>query len=598
MPKNKILLEDEIRVKAGQILGFDTANDENAIQGTGQITTLNQLGFAGYNEKPDGWDLPTNKSIPAIILETKASNIDINSTNCEEQLLKYIDIVSSKYPNVIGLLYNGNDIRIFKNKEEHCDDSHTLKSKEYYIKLFTNTKIDKEKIYSITQKINDILHFKFGMTKLQDRMILTACALVAQRYSPLFCNMKGNKWSTIRTWIHDQIKDNAEEGELYQTRKIDTLLSELKNVKVSISDNQQAIDDFIDYVCEISNLVNSDNWNGEDVMAIFFNEFNRYKSKSDAGQVFTPDHITSFMYRLIGCNSNDKILDATCGSGAFLVKAMNNMIKEVGGNDTEEAKKIKKEQLFGIELYRDVYALACANMLIHKDGRSNLAQMDSTSPEAGEWIRSKNITKVLMNPPYERKYGCMKIVTNVLDNVPKGTKCAFILPEKKLEKDNGKKLLYNHTLTTIIKMPEDLFFGVGVTTSIYVFEAGVPQILKIKENDKVVEKVQRNIATFYLEDDGLVTVKNKGRQDVHDRWQTIEDEWITKIQQLEGAEWINPLEHLSYQVPEKEFALYFEDFMKVAVDYTLFEQNISPKELGNKLANIALYGKEGENDTN
>ena len=237
-------------------------------------------------------------------------------------------------------------------------------------------------------------------------------------------------------------------------------------------------------------------------------------------------------------------------------------------------------------------------MLIYKNNTDNLNNLDALSPEAGEWIRSKNITKVLMNPPYERKYGCMKIVTNVLDNVPKGTKCAFILPEKKLEKDNGKKLLYNHTLTTIIKMPEDLFFGVGVTTSIYVFEAGVPQILKIKENDKVVEKVQRNIATFYLEDDGLVTVKNKGRQDVHDRWQTIEDEWITKIQQLEGAEWINPLEHLSYQVPEKEFALYFEDFMKVAVDYTLFEQNISPKELGNKLANIALYGKEEGNDTN
>ena len=91
MSRNKILLEDEIRVKAGQILGFDTANDENAIQGTGQITTLNQLGFAGYNEKPDGWYLPTNKSIPAIILETKASNIDI-----------------------IPIIKKTNDIRIFR----------------------------------------------------------------------------------------------------------------------------------------------------------------------------------------------------------------------------------------------------------------------------------------------------------------------------------------------------------------------------------------------------------------------------------------------------------------------------------------------------
>ena len=41
---------------------------------------------------------------------------------------------------------------------------------------------------------------------------------------------------------------------------------------------------------------------------------------------FTPDHITSFMYRLIDVDQNDRILDAACGSGAFLVKSMCNMI--------------------------------------------------------------------------------------------------------------------------------------------------------------------------------------------------------------------------------------------------------------------------------
>ncbi len=46
-------------------------------------------------------------------------------------------------------------------------------------------------------------------------------------------------------------------------------------------------------------LVNSDYWYDENVMAIFFNEFNRYRGKADAGQVFTPDPVTSFMYRLI-----------------------------------------------------------------------------------------------------------------------------------------------------------------------------------------------------------------------------------------------------------------------------------------------------------
>ena len=73
--------------------------------------------------------------------------------------------------------------------------------------------------------------------------------------------------------------------------------------------NQEAIDNFIKWVSEISDCVNSDYWNGEDVMGIFFNEFNRYKKKSESGQVFTPDRITSFMYRLIDIDQNDRILE-------------------------------------------------------------------------------------------------------------------------------------------------------------------------------------------------------------------------------------------------------------------------------------------------
>lgn len=52
------------------------------------------------------------------------------------------------------------------------------------------------------------------------------------------------------------------------------------------------------------------------------------------------------MYRLIEVNQHDVVLDAACGSGAFLVKAMANMIKESGGNNTEKAKNIKQKQLF------------------------------------------------------------------------------------------------------------------------------------------------------------------------------------------------------------------------------------------------------------
>ena len=106
-------------------------------------------------------------------------------------------------------------------------------------------------------------------------------------------------------------------------------------------------------------------------------------------------------------------------------------------------------------------------MLIHKDGKTNLEQMDARTELAGKWIAKQNVTKVLMNPPYESKYGCMQIVENVLDNVPPHTMCGFILPDKKLEKASKtqmKRILKHHRLRKAIKLPEDVFFNVGVTT--------------------------------------------------------------------------------------------------------------------------------------
>ena len=447
-------------------------------------------------------------------------------------------------------------------------------------------KFDKNYIYEVTQKINNNLHFKFGMTDLQDRMIFTACALVAQRYDKKngLQELKDMGYSDFHNWIYDALS-KAIENDKNQNAKLDILLEEYSVVRMAITEDQEAINNFIDNVCEIADLVNSDNWNGEDVMAIFFNEFNRYRKKADAGQIFTPDHITSFMYRLIGVNMNDKVLDATCGSGSFLVKSMCNMIKEAGGVRTEKAKKIKSEQLYGIEMYRKIYALACANMMIHKDGKINLAQMDAKSAEASEWIKNSNITKVLMNPPYERKYGCADIVINVLDSVPSGTKCAFILPDKKIEKESKlKKALKRHTLTTIIKLPENLFFGVGVTTSIFVFETGTAQN-------------NRNIIGYYIEDDGLETVKNKGRQDIKNKWDDIEDYWISAIQ--DGNDWkyntrqiINPNEHQSYQMPEKPFEIYEEDFIKTMMDFEMYKRGIDVKAFNDELMRKVLYSSD------
>jgi type I restriction-modification system DNA methylase subunit len=479
------------------------------------------------------------------------------------------------------------------NYDEVQSATSILQRFSYYAKLFVADSIDKTRIYDLTMKINNCLHKDFGVKNLNHRMIFTACALVAVKEGAVL--YKGTEYSLFHQTILNTLSKSLKEAKR-QNEKLDLLCEVYSEIKMNTTDNQEAIDNFIDWVVEISNLINSDKWNGEDVMAIFFNEFNRYKGKSERGQVFTPDHITSFMYRLIDVNQTDVILDAACGSGAFLVKAMCNMIKEAGGINTKKATEIKSKQLYGIEFDREIYALACANMLIHKDGKTNLEQLDTRKEDAIKWIKkisvklegetqNKGITKVLMNPPFEKTYGCMTIVKNVLDSVSVGTKCAFILPDKKLEKDKadkkyGNKVLKNHCLTTIIKLPENIF--TGVTTSVFVFEAGKPQN-------------GQNIIGYYIEEDGLETVKNQGRQDIKNRWNEIEDYWIKAIHDGNDYKYntrqiIDPAEHLSYQSEEKPFVVFEEDFMKTMMDYQMYIRKIDARKFNEELVSRILFG--------
>lgn len=591
------LTEDEVRdgytdshgfqKGAKQILEFDKA-EAKVQQGTGQLTTFKKLGFSGKgsNHKPDGWYFPDNCTEVAIILETKSSDKDINSPAFVKELQDNVKIASAKYSKIVGILYNGKETKVFLNEEENVSVTKVLQPKQFYKELFEDFEIDTQQIYLITMKINNILHFKFGVNDYYDRMVFTACALVGKRYgAPL---TKGMTFSLLHFTILDTLSKSLEDAKK-QNEKLEILLDTYSKVQMNITNNQKAIDDFIENVEIISELINSKNWDGEDVMGIFFNEFNRYKGKSENGQVFTPDHITSFMYRLINVNiKDDRILDAACGSGAFLTKSMSNMIKEAGGMATKKAAEIMSSQLYGIELDKRIFSLACANMLIHKDGKTNLEQMDSTSQEACDWIKSKNITKVLMNPPYERKCHPEIIIKNVLDNIKPHSTAAFLLPDKKLEKISKKAvkaILDNHRLLKIIKLSEKTF-DEGTTTSIFIFESGISQ-----NNEEIF--------TCYIKEDGLERVKNQGRQDIKHKWKEIENRWVDIIKKQSGDEsikWIKPNECLSYQKDEIAFEVYEEDFIKTMVDYLMYGEEIDVKALKEIIFDKVIYFSDLSSD--
>ena len=68
----KVLTEDQVRDRDKILLGFDCL-ERYVKQGTGQITTFNQLGIAGINNRPDGWYIPDNKKILLFCLKQRAA---------------------------------------------------------------------------------------------------------------------------------------------------------------------------------------------------------------------------------------------------------------------------------------------------------------------------------------------------------------------------------------------------------------------------------------------------------------------------------------------------------------------------------------------
>ena len=139
----------------------------------------------------------------------------------------------------------------------------------------------------------------------------------------------------------------------------------------------------------------------EDVLGRFYGEFMRYSGGDgqSLGVVLTPKHITELFSELIDLKPSDKIFDPCCGTGGFLIAGMHKMLNEA--KDKKEKDKIKKEQIHGIEIREDMFAIATTNMILRGDGKSNLIN-DDFLKQSPEKLREKNYTVGFINPPYSQ----------------------------------------------------------------------------------------------------------------------------------------------------------------------------------------------------
>ena len=267
---------------------------------------------------------------------------------------------------------------------------------------------------------------------------------------------------------------------------------------------------------------------GYDVLGRFYTEFVRYAaSKQKQGLVLTPSHVTDLFCDLVELQVDDIVYDPCCGTGGFLIAAMKRML-QLAGNDEERKAEIRKNQLLGVEVRPDMFTFACSNMMLRGDGKSNIDRGDCFDAETIKRIKKLKPTVAFLNPPYDQGTDVqLEFIEKALEAVaPQNGRVAAIVQMSCGLKDDKatvavkQRLLAAHTLKAVISMPDDLFYPVGVVTSIMVFESNKPN---------------GNKKTWfgYLKDDGFVKRKNKGRIDHFSKWKDIRTRFVDAYTNLD-----------------------------------------------------------------
>jgi type I restriction enzyme M protein len=221
-----------------------------------------------------------------------------------------------------------------------------------------------------------------------------------------------------------------------------------------------------------------------DYLGQLYETFFRYTGGNTIGQYFTPRHITALMAELTDIGVDDITLDPACGSGGFLIAAMDRMLK-LHGMKRDQMVGVVAQQLIGFESEPVTAALCVANMILRGDGSTGIHQADAlTSRE----FPKGTATVALLNPPFPHKKTdtpAEAFIDKALEGLADGGRLAVIMPTSAMvRKDKGTwraRTLKRNRLDAIIQLPDELFQPyAAATTSIALLTKGKPHDPKRK----------------------------------------------------------------------------------------------------------------------
>ena len=142
--------------------------------------------------------------------------------------------------------------------------------------------------------------------------------------------------------------------------------------------------------------------------------------RGNFGQYFTPREIVKFIVDVLPITKDSKVLDTSCGSGGFLLYALNKVREqatEYYPNHNNDARQYAKwfpywhdfaeRNLFGIEINEQISRAAKMNMIIHDDGHTNVITSDGLVSDEDIFAKTSNqgftygtFDFIITNPPF------------------------------------------------------------------------------------------------------------------------------------------------------------------------------------------------------
>ncbi len=213
----------------------------------------------------------------------------------------------------------------------------------------------------------------------------------------------------------------------------------------------------------------------------------------DSGEFYTPRPIIRFITQQVDPKLGEMVLDPACGTGGFLVEALEHLSPKV---QTTEQRRALHNNLRGIEKKPLPFLLGMMNLLLHGIGQPNITRGNALATPITQIGKAQRVDVVLTNPPFggaeeasiqanfpagkqtaETAWLFLQLVMRILKP---GGRCGIVVPNSVLFVGGlgariKEQLLTECNLHTVVRLPDGVFEPyTAIPTNLLFFDKGRP----------------------------------------------------------------------------------------------------------------------------